>query len=48
LLARYRKTWNDLSELLSGGNTGSWRPAWDDSASAEQHAGDAIKAGLPA
>jgi hypothetical protein len=49
LLARYRKNWNDLTELLqSSDNAGSWQAAWDDTRSAEQHAGDAIKAGLPA
>ena len=47
LLTKYRKTWNDLSELLqSGGDTAnSWKAAWDDSRGAEQHAGNA---GLPA
>jgi hypothetical protein len=50
LLTQYRKTWNDLTELLSsGGDTASsWQPAWDDTHSDEQHAGDAINAGLPA
>jgi Protein of unknown function (DUF3631) len=51
LLARYRKTWNDLTELLKGdanADTDAWAPAWDDSYSAQQHAGDAVDVGLPA
>jgi hypothetical protein len=49
LLARYRKTWNDLAELLQdSNNASSWQAAWDDTHSAEQHAGDAVNAGLPA
>ena len=48
LLARYRKNWNDLTELLKGdADAGTWEPAWDDNRSAEQTAGDAIDAGLP-
>lgn len=48
LLARYRKNWNDLADLLKGAaDSGTWEPAWDDSRSAEQSAGDAINAGLP-
>jgi hypothetical protein len=48
LLGRHRKSWNDLLELLqSSDNAGSWQAAWDDAQSAGQHAGDAIKAGLP-
>ncbi len=50
LLARHRKTWNDLTELMQqdGSTAGSWDAAWDDGQSDEQHAGDAVKAGLPA
>jgi hypothetical protein len=48
LLARYRKTWNDLTELMQNGNASSWQASWDDTHSDEQHAGDAINAGLPA
>ena len=48
LLARYRKNWNDLTELLKGdADAGTWEPAWDDNRSAEQTAGDAIDSGLP-
>jgi hypothetical protein len=49
LLTRYRKTWNDLTELLKGSdNASSWQAAWNDTHSDERRAGDAIKAGLPA
>ena len=48
LLARYRKNWNDLTELLqNSGNTSSWQAAWDDTHSAEQHASGGVNAGLP-
>jgi Protein of unknown function (DUF3631) len=48
LLTKYRKTWNDLQELLQGGgDTTGWEAAWDDTHSAEQHASNAIDAGLP-
>jgi uncharacterized protein DUF3631 len=48
LLVRHRKNWNDLQELMQGtGNAGAWQAAWDDTHSAAQHAGSAIKAGLP-
>jgi Protein of unknown function (DUF3631) len=48
LLARYRKNWSDLTNLLKGdANADTWAPAWDDSHSAEQHAGDAVNTGLP-
>lgn len=49
LLTKHRKTWNDLQELLQGGSdTTGWEAAWDDTRGAEQQAGDAINAGLPA
>jgi Protein of unknown function (DUF3631) len=49
MLARYRKTWNDLADLMKGGDTatGTWEAAYDDDRSKEQQAGDAINAGLP-
>jgi hypothetical protein len=49
LLAKYRKTLNDLTELLKGGGATAdqWEAAWDDDRSAEQTAGDAVDAGLP-
>jgi Protein of unknown function (DUF3631) len=49
LLAKYRKTWNDLVELLqqAGDTADPWKPAWDDGDNAEQHAGNAVDAGLP-
>jgi Protein of unknown function (DUF3631) len=49
LLAKHRKTWNDLFELFQGGGTTAdqWNAAYDDDCSAEQAAGDAINAGLP-
>jgi hypothetical protein len=50
LLSRYRKNWSDLTNLLKGdakADADTWAPAWDDSRSAEQHAGDAVDAGLP-
>ena len=48
-LAKYRKNWNDLSELMQGGGQeSSWdKAAWDENRTAEQTAGDAIDAGLP-
>lgn len=49
MLARYRKTWNDLTDLLRGdASADPWAAAYDDDRSANQTAGDAIKAGLPA
>jgi len=48
MLARYRKTWNDLTDLMRGDtNADTWGAAFDDDRSAEQHAGDAVDAGLP-
>jgi hypothetical protein len=49
LLAKHRKNWNDLIELMKSGgiSTDPWEPAYDDNRSAEQHAGDAVDAGLP-
>jgi hypothetical protein len=48
LLARHRKTCNDLTELMQDNNTAdSWQAAWDDAQSDQQHTGSAIKAGLP-
>jgi Protein of unknown function (DUF3631) len=48
LLARYRKNWNDLTELLKGeGNAGTWQAAWDDDRSTNQTASDAAAVGLP-
>ena len=48
LLARHRKNWNDLTELLqSGGASAEWRAAYDDNRGAEWRAGDAVDAGLP-
>jgi hypothetical protein len=49
LLAKYRKTWNDLLGLLqqAGDTADPWKAAWDDGDSAEQHASDAVDAGLP-
>ena len=49
LLAKHRKNWNDVIELMqSGGNTGSsWEAAYDDDHTAEQTTDDAIDAGLP-
>jgi hypothetical protein len=51
-LAKHRKNWNDLSELMqkkSGdAQDSSWdNAAWDENRTAEQTAGDAINAGLP-
>src|SRR5260370_13882026 len=47
-LARYRKTWNSLTDLMRGdSNADTWGAAFDDDRSAEQHAGDAVDAGLP-
>jgi hypothetical protein len=49
-LAKHRKNWNDLSELMQkgGSHDGSWdNAAWDDNRTAEQTTGDAINAGLP-
>lgn len=44
-LARYRKNWNDLTDLLKGTDDGS---TWDaDTRGTEQTAGDAVDAGLP-
>jgi hypothetical protein len=38
LLARHRKTWNDLTELMQDNNTAdSWQAAWDDAQSDQQH-----------
>jgi hypothetical protein len=43
MLARYRKTWNDLTDLMRGDtNADTWGAAFDDDRSAEQHAGDAV------
>jgi len=50
LLSRYRKNWSDLTNLLKGdakADADTWAPAWDDNRSAEQHANDAVNAGLP-
>ena len=48
LLARHRKTWADLTELLKQPTTvDPWQAAWDDTKSNEQHAGDALNRGLP-
>src|SRR3984893_14385375 len=48
MLARYRKTWNDLTDLMRGDtNADTGGAAFDDDRSAEQHAGDAVDAGLP-
>ena len=48
MLARYRKTWNDLTDLMRGDtNADTWGAAFDDDRSAEQHAGDAVDADLP-
>jgi hypothetical protein len=49
LLARYRKSWNDLTDLMKGGDASAdtWEAAYDDNRSAEQTAGDAVDAGLP-
>jgi hypothetical protein len=39
MLARYRKTWNDLTDLMRGDtNADTWGAAFDDDRSAEQHA----------
>ena len=49
LLSRYRKNWNDLTNLLKGdaaANPDTWTPAWDDSRGAE-HSSNAVDAGLP-
>jgi Protein of unknown function (DUF3631) len=50
MLPRYRKSWNDLTDLLKGGDAvadTSWEAAFDDERDAEQTAGDAVNAGLP-
>lgn len=46
LLAKHRKSWNDLTELMSSG-TGAQDPGWSAAADDPPTAGDAIRAGLP-
>ena len=48
MLARYRKNWNDLTDLMKGdADAETWQAAYDDNRTAEQNAGDAVDAGLP-
>ena len=48
MLARYRKNWNDLTDLMKDEAVAdTWREAYGDNRSTDQHAGDAVDAGLP-
>ena len=48
MLARYRKSWNDLMDLMRGdASDDPWEATYDDNRSAAQTAGDAVDAGLP-
>jgi hypothetical protein len=47
LLAKYRKSWNDLADLMKGGDAVADQWEADDGRSGERTAGDAADAGLP-